>query len=410
VSDLSRKLDRFSKHLVGEAAPQQKSSITKVYQPPERYERMAKHLGGQLIRTPTGAFCEVVRNYSLAYRHGNAAFDEFRALKRWPLSAYSADETPGDAPTSSMLFVDTETTGLGGTGAVAFLVGLGRVARNGFEVRQYVIPDYSDEAAMLETLDGSFTEDQIVVSYNGLAFDLPLLRDRMIVNRVSREIPVAYHIDLLHAVRRLFRRRLGDCSLTNIEREVFEFYRNDDIPGYLVPSVYFDWLSDESLTDMEGVLEHNRLDIVSLFFLGGLLASVFQSDGEALTEIDDIHSLARLYGRRRQFKRTAELFHRIDSDDNAPLSPDVLLYHAYNFKRHGDWDEAVRLWQQLDGQSGREEYWAHLELAKYFEHRRPDLQAALRHAEAAQEVSPYGESHQKRLRARLIRLRRKLNS
>ena len=133
-------------------------------------------------------------------------------------------------------------------------------------------------------------------------------------------------------------------------------------------------------------------------------------EGEALTELDDIHSLARLYGRRRQFDRTSELFQRIDSDLNAPLSPDVVLYHAYNFKRHGEWKEAVRLWEQLEGRSGREEYWAHIELAKYYEHRQTDLSAALRHAQAAVEVSPYGQSHQERLNARLDRLRRKLNS
>jgi hypothetical protein len=161
---------------------------------------------------------------------------------------------------------------------------------------------------------------------------------------------------------------------------------------------------------MEAVLEHNRLDIVSLYFLGGMLASVFQSDGGDLTEVDDIHSLARLYGRRRQYRRTAELFRRMDGDESEPLSPDVILYHAYNFKRNGDWQEAVRLWQMLEGRAGREEYWAQVELAKYFEHRQTNLAEALRHAEAAVRVSPYGGSHQERLKSRLLRLRRKINS
>ncbi|MDH4032918.1 MAG: ribonuclease H-like domain-containing protein, partial [candidate division Zixibacteria bacterium] len=298
----------------------------------------------------------------------------------------------------------TETTGLGGSGAVAFLVGCGSVTENGFEVRQYLMPDYSDEAAMLEALQEEFSSDKTLVTYNGAAFDLPLLRGRMIVNRVARELAMADHLDLLHAARRLFRRRLGDCSLTNVERELFEFYRQDDVPGYLIPSIYFDWLGTRRLDGLLGVLEHNRLDIVSLWFLAVMVAEAFASDGSTLDSADDLHSLARVYSRRKYHHKVVDLCRRREEIQPGVAQPDVALFQAQAFKRAGEKEQAASLWRSLSGGDSREAYWANLELAKHFEHSTRDYHQALRFAKMAQRICPYGKSHRDSLKHRIKRL------
>jgi len=395
--DLKRKLQRFDKHI----SPPKKSSADN--QAPDHYRLMADKLGGELITNYAGVYSLVRRRYGERYRHGRTGMPgrESAAMDR---SAFSVQNHPARVAPSSLLFLDTETTGLGGVGAVAFLVGCGSLTEDGFEVRQYLMPDYADETAMLEAVLAELGEDKTLVTYNGAAFDLPLLRARMIVNRVSRDIPMADHIDLLHATRRLFRRRLADCTLTNIERELFEFYREGDVPGYLIPSVYFDWLSERRLDDMADVLEHNRLDIVSLWFLTDHIARAFETGGESLDKADDLHSLARVYARRRENERVVGLYDRIDELSGGRSGPDVALFHAQSFKRAGDWEQAVRLWAGLCEMESREAYWANLELAKYYEHRVGDFEQAHLHTQNAVRVCPYGEGHKAKLSHRLKRL------
>jgi uncharacterized protein YprB with RNaseH-like and TPR domain len=326
---------------------------------------------------------------------------------RIALSSFSADEAEGRATLRDLLFFDLETTGLGGAGAVAFLSGCGSVTSEGFEVRQYLLPDYDDEAAVLEQLLEELTDSRTIVSYNGAAFDLNLIRDRMIINRVAREVPHSGHIDLLHSARRLFKRRLGDCTLTNIEREIFGFFREDDIPGYLIPSVYFDWLSSEDLTAMESVLEHNRLDILALYFLLQKVAGIFDSEGSDLDHVQDIYSLSRVYGRRRKLDKVTGMYERMDLEALEPLDEDILWYHSLAFKRSGDWDRAVQLWQSLSDSDSREGYFANIELAKYFEHRVKDIAQAESCARRARKICPYGPRQKTLLDKRLHRLSRK---
>ncbi|MEW6052058.1 MAG: ribonuclease H-like domain-containing protein [Candidatus Zixiibacteriota bacterium] len=400
--ELGSRLDALKRHLVTSPIPARKPSVS------SRYEKLAESLGAELVSTGAGTFCSVKTTYPDHYCHGRVTLGDLAGAPLMAMSSFSADETEGMVDSGTMLFVDTETTGLGGTGAVPFLVGFGSSTPEGFEIRQYLIPDYPDEAGMLEVLMNEFAPDKTLVSYNGAAFDLPLLNDRVVINRVARTVPQLRHLDLLHGTRRLFKRRLRDCSLVNIEREIFDFYRPDDIPGYLIPSVYFSWLAEESLALLPKVLEHNRLDIVSLYFLAHLLDDVFQSEGERLVEVDDMHSLARVYGRRRRLDKVIEIGMKLEVSSNDGLPTDIQLYHSHAFKRSGCWPEAVDIWERLAVREGREAYWANLELAKYFEHVRPDLTQALHYARAAQRACPYGKHHLDQLDRRVNRLMARL--
>jgi uncharacterized protein YprB with RNaseH-like and TPR domain len=281
---LGRKLERYA-DLLGTAG----KSRSPAAKPPERYQRLAQAVNGRL-NTSHGGACVVVRHrLERDCRHGQFDFSSRFRRETLPLSAFTVEAKPGEVPLDSLLFLDTETTGLGGAGVVPFVVGCGFFAGGRFEVRQYLLPDYPDEAALLEMVLQEFESRPALVTYNGKAFDAPILRDRLIVNRVARDLPVTEHLDVLHATRRLFRRRLADCSLVNIEKELFDVTRNDDIPGYLIPSVYFEWLSSERTDQLSQVLEHNRLDIVTLACLTIHLAGIFETEGGELNHPKDIH-------------------------------------------------------------------------------------------------------------------------
>ena len=378
---LDRQLARLKSHLAGQSASVRSADPPKA---PARYLRLAEAVGGELLQEYGGTFCLVRRSYPFAFDFGETSLSA-PAEVSVPLSCFEGADVGGEVALQQTVFFDTETTGLGGAGAVAFLIGCGSLTADGFDIRQYLLPDYVDEAAMLEYVMAEFGDNTSVVSYNGRAFDVPLVRDRMIVNRVAREIPYRHHVDLLHAARRLFRRRLRDCSLTNIEREVFGFHREDDLPGYLVPAAYFDWLSSEDISQIPAVLEHNRWDILTLFFLLERVREIFRNEGADLDEVEDLYSLSRVYERRRQRDKVIGLYRRID-DCGGEATPDVLWFHSLAFKRQGEWAQAVELWQRLTDTDTAEAYRAHVELAKYYEHRVKDAANALVHARRAAET------------------------
>ncbi len=399
---ISRRLDQV-KHLVSGASSAPAPAA------PARYRKLAEAVGGELMVGPAGCFCRVTTTYPVGYPFGDRVLGDIDRAQMVSASSFSATECNGQTRVGDLLFLDTETTGLGGTGAVPFLIGCGSITLTGFEVRQYLLPDYSDEAAMLEQVLTEFAEDGTLVSYNGSAFDLNIIRDRLIVNRVSREIPHSYHFDLLHSARRLYRRRLSDCTLTNIEREVFGFHRAADIPGYLIPSVYFDWLQNDNLDPMASVLEHNQLDILALCFLLLRIDEVFGTDGATLDYADDLYSLSRVYGRRKRHEKAVANFPAVEEQPGKPAAADALFFYSMAFKRTGAWPQAVRLWKQLTGSPGREAFLACLELAKYYEHRVKDNGQAARYARMALKSGAGGTCQRTLLDRRLERLRRKLS-
>lgn len=400
TDDLHDRLDRFKDLIVTEPS----------FTGPARYVRFAESTRGELVRDDAGTYCLIRTLYPFGHFFGREELEETDGTRSFPHAAFSARHELGEVTGSSMLFLDTETTGLGGAGVVPFLIGCGSLTDEGFEVRQYLLPDYPDEAAMLEAVMLEITDRPVIVSYNGTVFDMSLLRDRMIVNRVARDIKTEGHFDLLHSTRRLFKRRLGDCSLTNIERELFDFHRFDDIPGYLIPSVYFAWLSEESLDLMPSVLEHNRLDILALYFLVEKIARAFETEGGTLREIEDIYSLSRVFDRRKDNERVLGLCNKLENDMVGELSHEILLFHSFALKRAGQWDEARAIWEKLSDCDSREGYQANLELAKFFEHRGKDHRAAFRYASRARKSCPDLGSHRQLLEKRLNRLQIRLNT
>ena len=183
---------------------------------------------------------------------------------------------PAQLAPEKILYLDTETTGLsGGAGTVAFLVGIGYLTPEGFLVHQYLMRDYPEERYLLENLRGLLTQFDVLCTFNGKSFDLPLLQSRLRMNRMDAACLDKPHIDLLHLARRIWKMRLGRCNLGHLEEIIFGEAREDDIPGSQVPERYFAYLKTGDFSQLTPVLDHNRQDIFSLCRLLTHMATMY---------------------------------------------------------------------------------------------------------------------------------------
>jgi uncharacterized protein YprB with RNaseH-like and TPR domain len=79
------------------------------------------------------------------------------------------------------------------------------------------------------------------------------------------------HLDLYHLVKRAHGKELPDTRLRTVEQHLLGLHRHDDLPGSEAPAAFLDWIRDRT-GPVDRVLEHNRLDVLSLAALLGVLA------------------------------------------------------------------------------------------------------------------------------------------
>ncbi|HHS13003.1 MAG TPA: hypothetical protein ENN03_04460 [bacterium] len=316
-----------------------------------------------------------------------------------------------------LIFLDTETTGLaGGTGTVPFLVGLGWFEHDRFVLRQYFLRDFSDEPALLQAVTHHLKMAGAIVTYNGKTFDCPLMSSRYILSRLEDPIRSLPHIDLLHPVRRIWRRRLQDCSLTHVERRLLQFERLHDIPGSMIPGVYFEYLRSGWNQNMRSVFTHNQWDVLSLAALLRRLHAVY-CDPLNLTHPLDLYSAGRLMEQRGRCDTARMCYQQaFDRMEEGEGSESVLQDLGFLCKRLGRWEEALDAWIRLIG-TGRFRIFPYEELAKYYEHRAGDyvkarewVEKALKRWERMAELVPGRASLEDRsdLLYRLERIKRRL--
>lgn len=314
--------------------------------------------------------------------HGDVPLDPAR-IDAVALS--TVGKTPGlnQHPLERWLFLDTETTGLsGGAGTVAFLVGLGRFEDERFVVRQYLMRDFPEEPAMLAGVEAAMQTAEVLVTYNGKTFDIPLLRTRFVMHRRRWPLDGAPHLDLLHTVRRVWRPRLRDASLHTVERGVLGVEREDDLPGALIPEQYFRALREQMPDLLDPILDHNRLDILSLAALAVRVSAVGRDPLHApAVETEDLVHVGRALehaGSAAARAQAVACYARAAESPVAETAEDATWRLAMLAKRQADWSEAERLWQVLLTAEWSLAVRALEELAKLHEHRRRDLHAAER--------------------------------
>ena len=165
-----------------------------------------------------------------------------------------------------MVFLDIETCGLYSTFPL-FLVGIMRQQENGeMLLRQFLARSYEEEIAVLAAVKQELEGACVIVTYNGLRFDMPYIRERMAYYSMSCP-EERFHFDLLPAARRLFRDVLPNCKLTTVASYALGYERGDDIPGYMIPEVYHRFVVNPSSTLIRPILEHNAMDIHTIALL-----------------------------------------------------------------------------------------------------------------------------------------------
>ena len=294
------------------------------------------------------------------------------------LRLMSDKEIPEGLDPRKILYLDTETTGLGGSGTVAFLVGMGYLTDNGFEVHQFLMRDYPEEPFLLKHVAAGLGKFDVLCTFNGTTFDVPLLESRFLMNRMDRECLEMPHIDLLHMCRRLWKLRLGRCNLGRLEEVILGSPRTDDLPGSEVPQRYFDYLKTKRIELLDDILKHNAQDIISLCVLLNHMADLYLHP-EKIRFSEDVYSMGRALER---INRTENARHCYRLARRGRMGDSAGTALAMSYRRSGEREQAVEIWQEMVSER-RGGIVPYVELAKYEEHVRRDVPAALAWTEKA---------------------------
>ena len=291
-------------------------------------------------------------------------------------------EVPGP---EKLLFMDTETTGLsGGSGTIAFMLGMARIERDELVIRQYLLTSFAGEKAMLASCADWLKGDETLVTYNGKSFDVPLLTARSRMNSAADVFGQLQHIDLLHPLRRAYRASWPECRLATAEQKLIGFQRVNDLSGAEAPAAWFDWVRGNNPDRLGGVLKHNRWDLLSLLALLPRLARAYSEPEESGANIT---AVARAWIKVGDEGKARVLLERSRAD----LTVDGLRVLAWLWRRNSDWERACIIWSKLAEQGDAE---AIEQLAKYHEHVKKDFVRAL----SLSGRLPDGEARRKRTR------------
>jgi len=339
-------------------------------------------VAGSFVPTPRGDVFITQQTYPSDYIYGEAPLVSTFPFSH--ISQWAKDTQISKLPLSKFAFLDTETSGLsGGTGTYAFLVGVARFMDGEYVLQQFFMRDPDEEPALLEGLAKFLAPCEALVTFNGKAFDAPLLSTRYRLH----QIPIPYreysHLDLLPLARRLWRDRLESRALKYLEEHVLGLTRSsEEVPGYEVPWLYFDYLRTGDARPLGGVFYHNAMDVVAMAALLAHMNEMLENpyDGKVQHGLDFV-ALGKLFEDLGHWDESARLFERglefgLDEADFGVAVKRLSILQ----KRRGDVEEAVRLWKES---AKRGHLYAFIELAKHYEHKKRDTKSAMKWAKSA---------------------------
>jgi len=370
--------------------------------PPPRRMPVEEFLPGEEIETAHGRHFETERLWEHHRHHGSADIGALASLPHDLLATLG--EMPSSAP-ENWAFLDTETTGLSGSiGTCAFLVGVGRITKEGFRVRQFFMRGYGEEASLLDSLARHLKNFQVLITYNGAAFDQPLLESRYRLNRAPSPFARLPHLDLLHGARRLWKLRFDSCRLVDLENQVLGFERQGDIPGAMIPYVYFEYLRTKWIERLVPVFHHNQLDILTLACLTGIVPHAF-NDAASCTNAAELTGIARWLKQTGDNDRALPLFRR--AVESGSLRDDLLFRTLWDIAKL-DPASAPEIWADLAGSRNPYRVKALTELAKHAEHASKNYGAALQFTRDALALEPSVdlEKREQRLKKKFTQRRR----
>ena len=272
-----------------------------------------------------------------------------------------------------LLFLDTETTGLSrGVGTLAFLCGTGYVQGEHFVVDQRLMRDYDEEPFVLQHVHDLLASFPVLVTFNGAAFDMPLLLNRFVMNRIKPPQSMPLHIDLLHVARRVYKLRLQRCSLSRLESEVFGTIRDNDLPGAMVPERFFRFLQTREEALLTDILVHNRQDVLSMARLLMELAALHEQPLIAQHH-EEIYSLGRVFEKRGEGGRARQCYRAVY---NSHLGDLAAIRMAETYRRDKNPARAAAVYERLLA-AGRATPQVYIALSRLYEFRLKQPKRAL---------------------------------
>jgi tetratricopeptide (TPR) repeat protein len=260
--------------------------------------------------------------------------------------------------------------------------------------------NHGEEPSALASLAEYLSGFDTMVTYNGKAFDQPLLETRYTLSRQRTPFSRMEHLDLLVGARRLWKLRFESCRLVELERQILGHTRVGDVPGELIPALYFEFLRTGRAYKLKPVLEHNALDILSLAFLAAIIPPIFDDPLAChLKHGAELSGLARWLVAQDRKEEAVQLYRRaID----APIDDNLLfrsLWELAQLERQlNRTTEALILWTDLSQSKNPYRAEAYVELAKHYEHKEKNLFMALECTIAAAQLKPTAELAHRRER------------
>jgi hypothetical protein len=339
-------------------------------------DRVADVLAARVVTNRFGRALVVERRYESDRFHGSRRVgecevvdgDTLRLLD--PALPPNAEQRDQEART---IFVDLETTGLsGGAGTVAFLVGCGWFDMGAFQVRQFLLTSYAAERALLDAVASCFDAASLLVTYNGKTFDVPVMETRWMFHRMRMPLESVRHFDMLHPARRLWRSREGaedftnrlsgddgGCRLSTLERVLCGVRRVGDVPGLEIPGRYFTFLRTGDARPLEAVLEHNRLDLISLAAVTAHAVQLVEEGTPLCRDAAETLALGKVYERAGCIDRALDAYRRAAASPGAHVDvvAEAIYRLAVRHRRDRRFAEAAECWRRLldlkQGRTGR---------------------------------------------------------
>jgi len=360
--------------------------------PPVRREFAAAgtHLPFNEVETPQGRHFETEKLYERHRRHGSIGIADLEDLPLDLLDSISNGQVRG-VPCAKWCFLDTETTGLaGGSGTYAFLIGVGRITPQGFCVRQFFMREFGEEASLLSALSEHLSEFKVMITYNGITYDQPLLETRYRMVRQRPPFSSLEHLDLLFGARRLWNLRFDSRRLVDLENQILGVERQGDLPGEMIPYVYFEYLRTNEIFRLMPIFHHNAVDILTLACLTAIVPRAFHAPDQAqFSHGAEMVGLARWWRKAEQHENALGLFRQAVERG---LTDDLLFRTLWDIaaleKKLGRHHAALSVLTDLAGSRNPWRAAACIELAKHYEHRERNYGMALEMTRQALELDP----------------------
>lgn len=356
---------------------------------------LAERMGGTAVDA-AGVCIAIDAVYEGDRSHGRRRVEHCRPEPGRPIDVFDPRVRHVPDWARRVVYFDIETTGLsGGAGTLAFLVGCGWFDDDGaFRVRQFFLAGPAGEKPMLDALAHVFDEASLLVTFNGRTFDVPFMETRWAFHRTSAPTDDLPHFDMLPPARRLWGRRdlarpdAEGCNLTALERRILGFHRQGDVPGFEIPARYFQFLRTGETSLIDGILDHNRHDLLSLAAVMSHALWLVDEGPAACREPAEQLALGQLYERTGRHDDALAAYDMAVTLGDADVKRPALARLALMHRRARRYDDAARAWQAIvDLVPPSRSRLTSIErdaveaLAIYHEHRARDLHRAREYAE-----------------------------